>query len=640
MMGFLILAGIVVNNGILLIDFTNILRKRGYRKSRSLLTAGLSRIRPILITAVTTCVAMVPLAMGTSEYVKVIGVPFSITVIGGLSVSTLLTLVFIPTLYSGVEEALKWFRNLNWMTKTVMILIIGAGIFLTIEMVENFVWKLADIFLIILGVPAVYWFVSTSLRKAKTTIISNEDEIHIRIRNLVKIYGRDNRFMREFDAGKKLSREAEIANPDIRTKLQGLIWQIPAVIFIFYLNWFYLTQGFWQVFMSVSAYIFILSILKGFLNNVTPARQRWINLTMKIVLYVYPLLSMVLIYLRMKNLALAIVLFVLWYLIIAIREASFITKSGDFERRKFHWSYNWFLSMISHMPVIGREKDTFKALRGVSVDIETGMFGLLGPNGAGKSTMMRIICGILEQSYGKIWINDLDTEKYREELQGLIGYLPQEFGMYENMTAHDYLDYQAILKNLTDKEMREERIRYVLSLVHMSEHIDKKIGTYSGGMKQRIGIAQVLLHLPRILVVDEPTAGLDPRERIRFRNLLVELSKGRIVIFSTHIIEDISSSCNIMAVIDKGDIIYKGTPRGLAVLAQGKVWKVNLPAAEFEDKTRNLLVIHHMRDGDKIRLRCLSESKPFENAVEESALLEDAYIWLLRSKNKSENVKV
>ena len=167
----------------------------------------------------------------------------------------------------------------------------------------------------------------------------------------------------------------------------------------------------------------------------------------------------------------------------------------------------------------------------------------------------------------------------------------------------------------------------------------KKIGAYSGGMKQRIGIAQVLLHLPRILVVDEPTAGLDPRERIRFRNLLVELSATRVVIFSTHIIEDISSSCNTMAVINRGEVLFNGTPAEMTQIARGKVWKSYLPAADFEERTRDMLVVHHMRDGSNIRFRAIAAEKPFEDAVEESPLLEDAYLWLLRrDKETSEKV--
>ena len=257
------------------------------------------------------------------------------------------------------------------------------------------------------------------------------------------------------------------------------------------------------------------------------------------------------------------------------------------------------------------------------------MFGLLGPNGAGKSTLMRIICGILEQSYGQITINGIDVRKKREELQGLIGYLPQEFGMYENMTAWDFLHYMGILKKLYDKTDRTKRVEYVLKAVHMFENKDEKIGSFSGGMKQRIGIAQILLHLPRILVVDEPTAGLDPRERIRFRNLLVELSRERIVIFSTHIIEDVASSCNRVAVMKTGEVKYLGVPIEMAKKAEGKVWILNIPASKFEEMKDNYTIIHHLRDRENIRIRCLSDEAPSADAKMVKANLEDAYLYLL-----------
>jgi ABC-type multidrug transport system ATPase subunit len=281
------------------------------------------------------------------------------------------------------------------------------------------------------------------------------------------------------------------------------------------------------------------------------------------------------------------------------------------------------------IPVIGKKKIPFKALKGVSFEISNGMFGLLGPNGAGKSTLMRIICGILEPSYGQITINGLDTREKREELQGLIGYLPQEFGMYENLTAWEFLNYMALLKKLYNRSIREERVNYVLKAVHMIDHKDEKLGSYSGGMKQRIGIAQILLHLPRILVVDEPTAGLDPRERIRFRNLLVELSRERIVIFSTHIIEDVASSCNKVGVVRRGELVYLGEPVHMAHLAQGKVWMADMDMATFEVFKESHVIIHHMRDGEVIRVRCMAENCPIEGARTVKANLEDAYLCLL-----------
>lgn len=166
----------------------------------------------------------------------------------------------------------------------------------------------------------------------------------------------------------------------------------------------------------------------------------------------------------------------------------------------------------------------------------------------------------------------------------------------------------------------------------MHEHKDEKIGSYSGGMKQRIGIAQILLHLPKILVVDEPTAGLDPRERIRFRNLLVELSKNRIVIFSTHIIEDIASSCNRLAVLNRGKLKYHGNPQDMTNIAEGHVWQFEVTAREFDALSDKFMIVHHMRDGDHIRVRCISRDKPFETAANVRPNLEDAYLWLIKGE--------
>ena len=169
----------------------------------------------------------------------------------------------------------------------------------------------------------------------------------------------------------------------------------------------------------------------------------------------------------------------------------------------------------------------------------------------------------------------------------------------------------------------------------MEERRHEKISSYSGGMKQRMGIAQILLHLPRILVVDEPTAGLDPRERIRFRNLLVELSRERVIIFSTHIIEDISSSCNQVAVLNKGKLRYLGKPIDMTKEAEGHVWQFRIPAKDFGKFVDEHLVVHHMSEGESVRVRVISETQPWENAIAATPNLEDAYLWLLRKKDNN-----
>lgn len=629
--GFLILLGIVVNNGIILIDFTNILRKQGNRISRSIITSGLSRVRPILITAVTTIVAMIPLALGDAEYVSLIGVPFAVTVIGGLSVSTILTLVFIPTLYSAMDGVVVWIKSLPLYISLSMLALVTFGGTYAILSVDEFMWQLLTVLLIVVGIPTLFYFVQSSLKKANSNLIKSDERITIRIQNLVKIYGRPSRFKREWRAAMQLTSASKVGKLSLGELLQNLIWQVPLYGFLIYFGWFYLVEKFSSFLVVTGTYLLVLNTLKTYLNAKLKL-AKVLTLIYKGVLYLTPLVYSILFFFRWHNLTMVILVLIVWFMVLGALALSPALVSNQKVPRDYSKFVRWFVWLIYRIPGIGYKKEPFKALKGVSLEITTGMFGLLGPNGAGKSTMIRSISGVLDQSYGKIWINNFDTELKREELQGLIGYLPQEFGMYENMSAYDYLDYQSILKGITNSTLRHERIEYVLGSVHMLENKDKRIGSFSGGMKQRIGIAQILLHLPKILVVDEPTAGLDPRERIRFRNLLVELSRERVVIFSTHIIEDISSSCNYMAVINRGRVVYKGTPREMANEAEGKVWHFTIPSDKFEEQTKNMVVVHHMREGSNIRVRCLSAQQPTPDAVNESPLLEDAYLWLIKTK--------
>jgi len=643
LMGFLILLGVVVNNGIILIDYTNILRKRGFRKSRALMTAGLSRVRPILITAITTIVAMFPLAMGEAEYVGAIGAPFAITVIGGLSFSTILTLIFIPTLYAGLENSINWIKSLNWGIKLVQAIVFVVGSVLVYLKVDTFIWQLLDFMMLIILIPGITAFVMSSLKKANEKVIDTNASITIKIRKLVKIYDRDSRFAREWKSGIKIRERAGLLK-DYK-KLQDftdLVWQIPMFGFLVYFTFFYLESNLWMWVFAHFVYFFLFLLfvpLNQVLINKHEATSKPIYLKIRrilknVIYWGVPALFVFDFFREWDNLGMVIFVGIIWLLLLVIYSSGqyIHNKNVNIARieGRFGTLRRGYFTMVRQIPIIGKHKKPFRALNGVSLEIKPGMFGLLGPNGAGKSTMMRIITGILEQSYGKIWINGLDTQQYREELQGLIGYLPQAFGTYENMSAWDFLDYQAILKGIKDTKVREERLEYVLKNVHMWERRNDKIGAFSGGMKQRIGIAQILLNLPRILVVDEPTAGLDPRERIRFRNLLVELSRERIVIFSTHIIEDISSSCNQVAVINRGNLKYFGTPNDMVNMGNKFVWQFSIPAKEFDNMANKQMIVHHMRDGENIKVRCLAKEKPAENAVNVSPHLEDAYLCLLK----------
>jgi ABC-type multidrug transport system ATPase subunit len=542
-----------------------------------------------------------------------------------------------------MENAVNWLKSLHWGLKVLQLVIFVAAAFYIYFKVESFIWQLLGFMAIVILIPGVTAFILTSLRQASSKVIDENEPIRIVVRQLVKIYDRDSRFVREWKSGLKIRKRAGLLkNYRHLRDFYDLIWQIPLFGFLVYFTFFYLESNLWMWVLSHFVFFFLLllnvplsQVLKNKYEDTSkPVFLKIDTIIKRVIFWVVPALFLFIFFLRWDNLGMVIFVGIIWYLLLVIYE------SGEYIHNKklniariggrFSNLRRGYFTLVRQIPVIGKRKVPFRALNGVSLEIKTGMFGLLGPNGAGKSTMMRIICGILEQSYGKIWINGLDTQKHREELQGLIGYLPQAFGTYENMSAWEFLDYQAILKGIKDPAIRKERMDYVLKSVHMFERKDDKIGSFSGGMKQRIGIAQILLNLPRILVVDEPTAGLDPRERIRFRNLLVELSRERIVIFSTHIIEDISSSCNQVAVINRGDLKYYGTPTDMARMGEGFVWQMTIPAKEFDQFSNKQLIIHHMRDGENIKLRLLSKEKPAPEAVNVSPHLEDSYLCLLK----------
>ena len=332
LMGLLILLGVVVNNGIILIDYTNILRKRGYRRSRALMSAGMARIRPILITASTTVIAMVPLAMGKAEFVSVIGASFAITVIGGLTLSTLLTLIFIPTFYSGLENALDWFKSLGWKNQIIQLLVFSLLIFLIYTNIDKFLWKLITTILSVILVPAATWFIMNSLRKARETVIPPDENINIRVQSLVKIYDRENRWAREWRAGDRIRTRLGLKRHFRKWKdMTQVAWQLPLFAFMVYFTYFYLKKGFWIFIFSIATWFFLSAIWNQFKELFTSmtsgGKKRFLKKMIPVVdfmiFWIVPLLNLVLFQLKWDNIAVVLILGFLWFI------ALFIYKTGQ-----------------------------------------------------------------------------------------------------------------------------------------------------------------------------------------------------------------------------------------------------------------------------------------------------------------------
>ena len=283
---------------------------------------------------------------------------------------------------------------------------------------------------------------------------------------------------------------------------------------------------------------------------------------------------------------------------------------------------------IDHLTQIYRNGN--KALKDISLEINDGMFGLLGPNGAGKSTLMKILVTLMKPSRGKTYVNGMDLQKSRRQVRSILGYLPQDFRFFAKLSTWEFLDYSARLAGMRNGQTRRDEVERMLEEVGLFEVRDRKANKLSGGMKRRLGIAQALIGDPKIVIVDEPTTGLDPDERIRFRNLLSKMTeKEMIIILSTHIVGDISSSCNSMALLDQGNLVFNGSPDKLVEIAKGHVFQVSLTNMEFETVKEEYNVISTIPSVDGWEVQLVADEIKGYPAVEVEPNLEHAYVYFM-----------
>ena len=279
-----------------------------------------------------------------------------------------------------------------------------------------------------------------------------------------------------------------------------------------------------------------------------------------------------------------------------------------------------------------------EALKDVTLEVGNGMFGLLGPNGAGKSTLMRTIAGLQELDSGSITVGDIDVSKHKHELRKILGYLPQEFGLYPKVNALELFDHLATMKGIIDSKERNELTKSLLSKTNLWKYRNRKLGTFSGGMKQRFGIAQALIGEPKLIIVDEPTAGLDPTERNRFHNLLSAIGENVIVILSTHIVEDVSDLCSKMAIIKDGKVKLVGEPLTLVKDLKAQVWRGLVTKKDFKTVKNDHQVISSKLSMGKVQIRVLNDQEPIESFKQVDPEIEDLYFATINELDLKEKI--
>ena len=648
LVGVIALLGLTVNPAILLVD----------RMQRRSLDAGASggsaaiaavreRTRPVLMTSATTIAGLWPLALTTGDEFE-IWPPFATVVMGGLATSTLLTLLVIPVGYVLFARLDRIFGKLGPWILMGWVLATAAVItpLVVTEQLTSMTWQIVTSML----VAGAFLWLALKLFRREPVQKFDPGAVAIEARYLKKVYGLPGPIKKAWRLGSEFTTNLRFRTRQdsserglvftlllagalyLALNLEGRIW---ALLFLYLSTAFAVRalvewrNALWPFDASTpSAAIARRAKLDVALHTAGP----WIMLTALFAnLTFLPLLAGD----RPQMPLAAVAVLAALTLIVqlgrrtarsaAAKRAADRDEGGLVARLRAAWRQLCLAVFGLDLP-----REQVEALATTSFAAREGMIGILGPNGAGKTTLLRLLAAVLDPTAGAVHYSGRLKRRVGDYVSRWVGYLPQEFGLPDHLTAQEYLDYFALLYEVGDMRERRERVDTLLAEVGLGERKHEKIGGYSGGMRQRVAVARTLLRQPPIIIVDEPTVGLDPRERIRFRNLLAKLAEGRVVLFSTHVVEDVAVSCERVVVMRKGRMVYDGKPEELAAMAEGKTWEIRLAAGEQPALPKDSKTVDQVPEaGGVVRLRVLCASQPHPAARAIAPVIEDGYLKLV-----------
>ena len=649
LVGMLALVGLTVNPAILLVDR---MQRRtidaGWSRGAAALATVRERTRPVLLVTATTIAALAPLSISTGRENE-IWPGFAVTVIGGLLTSSLLTLLVIPVGYILLYRLDAIFGRVGpwlmvaWLgiTTAIMSWLIWQ------EYLVQLVWQ-AVVAALVAGITLA--LIVLVFRKERLLEPDTSDgPPMLEVKHLGKSYGLPGPVKQSIDDQKTFVERVRERGGQLFSRWDATERLLVAIILGGMLAGisYYTVDNIWGLIAALGASVcsaLAVIELRRLVGQVDEIGQVTPNALFTLILYLMPWVAVV-VYVYWANVVPLLTqeeqeMPLVWSILVAVvlllsqilRRSAVKQLRGDMqERARGFMRYPRTLLRKWSRRIAGFDvpSQEVKAFSGIEFTAKRGMIGILGPNGAGKTTLLRQLAGILEPTTGVISLGGVPIQAIRKHLARWIGYLPQDSGLPPGSTPRAYLMYYAALYELP-AEIREERVDGLLEEVGLNGKEDDKIGSLSGGMRQRVAVARTLLRLPPIIIVDEPTVGLDPRERIRFRNLLSRLAQDRIVLFSTHVVDDVAVACDRVLVIGRNQLLFDGPPGELSTHADGVVWQLEQDQLESFDLPDKAILADEAPAGEnRIRRRVLAQQAPTEAAVERASTLEDGYLWLI-----------